>query len=586
MVASVVAVGAFVLTPDDFSALGASVISTALFYSNILFFRQSGYFDIETELKPLLHTWSLSVEEQFYLVFPLMMAAAARFRVDLRLVAWGGLIASLIAAALLVRADRTLAFYLAHTRAWELLAGSVVALTAVPAIRSHVAREIAAALGVAMILATILLYDQAALFPGERAILPCLGAVLVIMAGREGRPTLAARILSAPPLVFVGLISYSLYLWHWPIIVLIKYHGGGELSPVQVVLAIAASFGAAVLSWRYVERPFRVASAVPVPRVLAGAGLATAVMVGIGVAGVLAASERGMVKIYGPEIAALQRDARPIGVRPDCVNIAKATLLARGCALGARDPAPSVALLGDSFAGSLVPALDEALGRTGRSALAYIWYSCPSILGTSRTEAAAWAPGFVRDCRAYVEATMAEVAADPAIRFVILSNNYDWYLNRVSTINGEPILTADGAAGTAKTNADAIRGQILWTVERLAAAGKTVIFVGASPTGHVAEGARARLRARMKGDLPPDAAISAADCRDATHDVGLRAGAALGSRFVYIDMLSDFRRPDGEACLMVAGGIPKTSDGSHPTAAVSQGIAARIVAALREGSGN
>ena len=229
-----------------------------------------------------------------------------------------------------------------------------------------------------------------------------------------------------------------------------------------------------------------------------------------------------------------------------------------------------------------MPALDEALKAARISALPYIYYSCPSILGTSRSEAAAWAPGFVRDCRIFVEATMAEVSADPAIRFVILSNNYDWYLNRVSTINGEPILTADGAPATGPdANADAIRERILSTVELLAAAGKTVIFIGASPTGHIAEGARARLRARMKGALPPDAAISTEDCRDATREAGLKATAALGSRFVYIDMLRYVRRPGHETCLMVANGVPATTDGSHPTADVSRAVAAEIVAALR-----
>ena len=305
-----------------------------------------------------------------------------------------------------------------------------------------------------------------------------------------------------PPLVFVGLISYSLYLWHWPIIVLVRYHSGGELSNAQAALAIAASLAAAVLSWRCVERPFRTAGAMPVPRVLAAAGIATAAMVGVGLAGVLAAGERGMAATYGEEIAALQRDARPIEPRADCVNVARAALLARRCTLGDDRRAPSVALVGDSFAGSLMPAVDDALRGARVSALPYIWYSCPSILGTSRSEAAAWAPGFVRDCRAYVEATMAEIAADPAIRFVVLSNNYDWYLERVSTINGEPILTADGPPATGGANAAAIRERILATIERLAAAGKTVLFVGAGPTGHVGEGARARLRARMKGPLP------------------------------------------------------------------------------------
>src|SRR5262249_30508463 len=150
----------------------------------------------------------------------------------------------------------------------------------------------------------------------------------------------------------------------------------------------------------------------------------------------IAGGEAAMERVYGREIASLQRDARPIEARADCVNLGKAALVAGRCAIGAREGPPSVALIGDSVAGSLMPALDRALAQAGLSALPFIWYSCPSILGASRSEAAAWAPGFVRDCRAYVERSIAEIGADPSLRFVVMANNYDWYLNRVSTVNG------------------------------------------------------------------------------------------------------------------------------------------------------
>src|SRR5262249_50191792 len=154
-----------------------------------------------------------------------------------------------------------------------------------------------------------------------------------------------------------------------------------------------------------------------------------------GIAGLVAASDERMVTTYGPEIAGLQRDARPIEFRGDCINRLRDDLTVSGCILGAPSARLSIALIGDSFAGSLVPALRERLEAEGLSALPYIWYSCPSILETSRSEALRWAPGFVRDCRDYVERTMAEIESDEAIRTVVISNNYDWYLNRVSTIN-------------------------------------------------------------------------------------------------------------------------------------------------------
>jgi hypothetical protein len=422
-------------------------------------------------------------------------------------------------------------------------------------------------------------------FPGERALRPCLGAVLVIMTGRDGPPTRMARVLSLRPLVFVGLISYSLYLWHWPIIVLMKYWTGDGLSALQSALAIAVSLAAASLSWRFVERPFRAPKVAQVTRTLVRAGAATAAMAGVGALGIVVAGETGMHGFYGSEISALQRDARPIEAGGDCVNLRRAEAVARNCLIGAPDAAPTVALVGDSFAGSLMAAVDAAFRAHHLSALPYIWYSCPSIVGTSRTEAAAWAPGFVTDCRAYVAATMAEIEADPRIRFVIFSNNYDWYLNRVSSINGEPILTVDGEAATGERNAAAIGEKILATVGRLAGAGKTVLFVGASPTCHVRHGARARLRARMKGAVPEDAVLSPEECRDATAQIGRRAQTALGERFVYLDVLRFFlgERQDGKACLMVAAGVPRTTDGSHLTSAISNAIAVSLSKEIRRG---
>src|SRR5262249_55815897 len=121
MVVVTMAVGFFVLTPDDFAGLGRSALSVALFCSNILFFFESGYFDIETSLKPLLHPWSLAVEEQFYLVFPLILVAATRAGLDLRRLVWAGILASLAASVYLVRSDPMAAFYLLHARAFELL---------------------------------------------------------------------------------------------------------------------------------------------------------------------------------------------------------------------------------------------------------------------------------------------------------------------------------------------------------------------------------------------------------------------------------------------------------------------------------
>jgi peptidoglycan/LPS O-acetylase OafA/YrhL len=203
------------MVPYQLIDFSESVVAVSLFSSNILFWRETGYFNAAAELKPLLHTWSLAVEEQYYILFPLFMMVTWRF--GLRIVTL------LVAAALLFSlglsewaAQRSIAaanFYLLPTRAWELLIGSILALVALR--RKPVGTafdDYGAALGVAMILAAIVFYSGAIPFPGLYALLPTVGTALVIWCARP--ETYTGKLLSLPPLVGVGLISYSAYLWH------------------------------------------------------------------------------------------------------------------------------------------------------------------------------------------------------------------------------------------------------------------------------------------------------------------------------------------------------------------------------------
>src|SRR5215813_12350400 len=198
-----------------------SLLAATASVSNFYFWQHSGYFDSPTS-NPLLHTWSLAVEEQFYILFPLYLWAVRRFYPKhLKLSVGVLVVASLFASAIVVHFNPITAFYMPYTRAWELLTGTLLALGIFPRFSSSWLRNSAALVGMLMIFCSVVTYSPTTLFPGLSALLPCVGAALIIHAG-EGGTTLIGRVLSWRPVVFIGLISYSLYLWHWPVILLQK----------------------------------------------------------------------------------------------------------------------------------------------------------------------------------------------------------------------------------------------------------------------------------------------------------------------------------------------------------------------------
>ncbi|WP_164738258.1 acyltransferase family protein [Frigidibacter oleivorans] len=260
MLAATLPIGWLLMTPQRFEDYFASLSATALFIANVHFYKEAGYFAAETELQPLVHMWSLAVEEQFYLLFPLALAAVWRW--------WrGALWAALALAALAsfgwslwaMSADPDGAFFLIGGRAWELLAGGLLALWAArpagEARQPGLWHELAAGLGLALIVVPMLTYGETTPFPGAAALPPVLGTVGVLWGARQG--TRAAALLRARPLVAVGLISYSAYLWHQPVFAAARLTHIAE-PPLALMLALVLlSLALAWLSWRFVEQPFR-----------------------------------------------------------------------------------------------------------------------------------------------------------------------------------------------------------------------------------------------------------------------------------------------------------------------------------------
>jgi peptidoglycan/LPS O-acetylase OafA/YrhL len=252
--------GSILLAPADFAAFGKSLIAMTFFLSNVFFKGQGGvggYFGGAPNPQVLLHTWSLSVEEQFYLLFPTALILLARFAKKRSLAyLWVAVIVSFVFNIWETWHNSGSAFYSLLPRAWELLLGSLLAMKAFPALKSRVAREIAGLVGLGLVALAVSFLSKDTAFPGYSALFPCVGAGLIIYSGENGR-SFVNTILSFRPLVFIGLISYSLYLWHWPIVVFAKYLLVGELNAAGSAIVILSSLAMAILSYEFIETPFR-----------------------------------------------------------------------------------------------------------------------------------------------------------------------------------------------------------------------------------------------------------------------------------------------------------------------------------------
>ncbi|MCE8015918.1 acyltransferase [Halomonas sp. MCCC 1A17488] len=248
-------VGVFLLPPPAMERFSGSIISSLFSFSNIFFWSGSGYFDTEAISKPLLHTWSLSVEEQFYLVWPMLLIILCKYlprHAVLILVVLGGV--SLVAAQWMVTKSQPTAFFWMPFRMYEFCIGGMLAWLKIRQNNNGMRSEATLALGLSLILYSFFAFDEETVFPGVSALLPCLGTALVISAGGSQH---LGRVLRNKVLVGLGLISYSTYLVHWPIIVLYKYYSVAAFSMFEVVVLLAFSFVVGYLMYRFVETPFR-----------------------------------------------------------------------------------------------------------------------------------------------------------------------------------------------------------------------------------------------------------------------------------------------------------------------------------------
>lgn len=384
-------VGVVLLTPEEMENFAVSVIGAVFFVQNFVLGAQAGYFDAASETKPLLHIWSLAVEEQFYIFFPPLLWLVARWltRGGVVVVIALTLLLSLAASVALMTQRPVFNFYMLPLRAWELLAGSLLAIAlGQQAPRSGRLRDAVSVAGLLAILGPALLYTADTPFPGYTAIPPVAGTVALIWAGER---SLGGRLLSWRPLVFIGLISYSLYLWHWP---LIAFHAliFPDQAPLwHAVVLLGLSMLLATLSWRHVETPFRRQTGLwpDRRRVFVQSGAAMGLFLGLAAA-ILAGG--GWPWRAAPETVALAAVAREKQISDNQCRSEVPLFTLRGqkrgfCHLGAPgDGKPDVIVWGDSHVGAWFPMLDKVFQASGTRALAISMAGCPIAFDIARAE--------------------------------------------------------------------------------------------------------------------------------------------------------------------------------------------------------
>jgi peptidoglycan/LPS O-acetylase OafA/YrhL len=431
MLIVVLSAGAFFLMPGDYEVTGWSALYAAGSMSNFYFLRHTGYFDVASESMPLLHTWSLGVEEQFYLAWPAILVCIVVIGKSRRNVgAVVGLLSGISLAWCIYRmhTDPKAAFYLPQTRAWELGTGALLAI--VPRSRYSASLTIANAAGIAglgIILWSAFSLSGTSPFPGYNALPPIAGAALLIAPWRASG--LMQRFLSREPFTFLGRISYSLYLWHWPIIVLYRHFElGAPLSLLERIALAAVTLAAAWMSWAFVEEPFR-RSRWTVPTSI-GAGITAAIAVALVSFGI--ANARGFPD-RAPDV---ERYASPDVMwdwhcaRPGEIHGVPGT----SCILGAGTSEIRGVLLGDSHAEHFAPLIDVAAREIGMSVMLFR-PGCMPMLGTTSVKRFFPSnPNYSQYCAELMKSVLNYIRSLPGLDLIVLASAwigypYDLYRN-------------------------------------------------------------------------------------------------------------------------------------------------------------
>ena len=467
--------GLILLGPAEMQRLAASVAAALTGVSNLWFWATTGYFSPDARGEPFLMTWSLGIEEQFYLFLPPLLLLLNRIGARATLPAIAAItLVSLLLSIFLTSHFPSEAFYLLPARAWELGIGVLLALLAasrVPPISLRL-REGLGWLGLAAVAGSIALFDHHLAFPGIAALLPTLGAAALILS--EGS-IVNRRFLSSRAFVGIGLISYSWYLWHWPLLALVRICAVEAPSVALMTSVALLSLVPAWLSWRFVERPFRHGGR----HRSDGAQLFRyGAAIGAGVLALIAVyATHGLSARMGPDAARIEAILAESRGGP-CLAPYGADQPNLSAACTTADARPRLALLGDSHAAALGNVLRAAADRHGLGFEQLTKSSCPPLFGASRKMPNH--PGHIAECTRYNQAAIEAVARDPQVRTVVIAGFWQVPFGASAIAAGDAYVEGDGSAA-GRSSEDELRLALARTIRRLSAAGKRVIVLGDVP---------------------------------------------------------------------------------------------------------
>lgn len=473
-------ISAFVLLPDAYWYFGRSLLAAVLMYANFFFYNTGGYFSAPALEKPLLHTWSLSLEDQFYLTWPLILVVLVVWRFRRRSIfgiALAMLLASLVYSEITLTRNSEAAFFLLPSRAWELL----IALSA-HRLKLNAALSNAMALaGAAAIVSSFVLLRGEGHFPGLGALPACAGTALVIIANLQQR-TVLSRLLAGRQFVFAGQISYSLYLWHWPLISLLSYHLERQLHATEAIVVVALSFVISVLSWKFVERPFRQSHQHHLSEGLAASNklfVLQSVAALLGIAGIAAFIKigKGFPQRYDAEVqAVLEQMVSGNPVRGACDNYQNIFRNDDVCSIGHKKlPGQSyqVALFGDSMADHWTPLIAKFANDENLTFRQVTNGGCGLFFGI---DIPAKPASTASECSHYQREARKFIDANPGLKVAVLSGYWEKWLSRIEFRE-----TGEGVAPASAQQTPKFDAALKQTLEVFTSRGIRVELIGQIP---------------------------------------------------------------------------------------------------------
>jgi len=579
--------GYFILLPQDYRYFFGAAFTSLLSVSNFWFMDQIDYFNPQAALDPLVHTWSLGVEEQFYLFAPILLGVTwLRFRRLLVFLVAFLMLASLGLTLALSSSAPMFTFYMLPTRAWELFAGILVAIAFgkpwwVVCKKWHGQLSM---LGLLVLLIGIVFTPSGVAWPGFWTIIPVTGTLLVLLFGQAN--SIARTVLSLAAMRALGVISYSAYLWHQPILSLLEYQHNMPASLIGRLAVVFLVFGVAALSWRFIEQPFRTGR---LTRVW-GWGVMFVMAVMIVAMSIGGHVTKGFPSRIPQEIRTFLDITQTTGAyNKRCIlsrRDVETTDFGDSCIIGSANP-PTVALWGDSHAAAIADAMSDELQYQGRSAKTFMLSSClpiPELINHSQNRQS--------QCPAFNARVQSYILANDSIKYVVLFATWDSYILRrgypdmLGFVPDDDFYAYPEDGDPNMHNVDrliSIQSAFQDLVSSLMAAGKTVILVHSLPRPNIDIPRFFARQAWMGGAIPENSGYPIAYAKNQFAEsrqilVAFDGESVTGS-FITVDPVETFC--DEMQCFVIKDGSVLFLDGNHPSLEGAKFLAPLIAAQIK-----